>query len=362
MQRFFYFVIVLLLSCQKTPSSTNISFYHWKSNFSIEKNTLQRLENLECKKIYLRIFDVDFEAMQHFPTPIGTLNWRIDSFSNQFLHQYQIVPTVFITNRTFLKINDNQIDTLSKLIYQKILTTLATFTEGGVMPITTWQFDCDWTTATREKYFLLLKKIQSFQQGNNTQISATIRLHQFKFFEREGVPPVASGTLMAYNVGDLDNEEGENSILSLAKLEHFLPKKKNYPLPLDVALPIFSWGVVLRDGQAVLLIHGLQAHDFFTPSVSHFFKEKKDIDNQDIQLFVCQENTYFKGHYLYKNDEVRVETIAPNTLVKCAERLAEKMPPCSDCDIIFYHLDSIHLQRYSDETFKNIKNIFQRHR
>jgi hypothetical protein len=358
MQKLFLIVSILFLGCKKMSTHIDISFYHWKSSFSMDKNTLQRLENLACKKIYLRIFDVDFEDNQTFAQPIGIFNLPKDSLNNQLFKQYQIVPTIFITNRTFLKIRENQIDTLSILIYQKALTFSNALTEGGKTSVKMWQFDCDWTSATREKYFLLLKKIQYLQQKNNIQTSVTIRLHQLKFFEREGVPPVSTGTLMAYNVGDLDNLEGENSILSLPTLEKFLPKKKNYPLPLEVALPIFSWGVVLRDGQAVLLIHGLEESDFLLPSVTPYFQLKP---TNETQTFVCQENIYFKNHYLYKNDEIRLETITPKTLEKCAERLAKTLPSNPNRSIIFYHLDSIHLQRYSDETFKNIKNIFQHH-
>lgn len=358
MQRLFFIVSILFFSCKKTPTNIDINFYHWKSSFTVDKNTLQRIANLDCKKIYLRIFDVDFDENQDFPQPVGTLNLQKSDITNLPFKPYQMVPTIFITNRTFLKIHENQIDTLTNLIYQKVLTYSNALTEGEEVTAKMWQFDCDWTNTTRKKYFLFLKKIQSLQQKNDIRISITIRLHQLKFFEREGVPPVSEGTLMAYNVGDLANLEGENSILSLPKLQSFLPKKKNYPLPLEIALPIFSWGVVLRDGQAILLIHGLAENDFLHPSVTARFLAKKE---NETQIFVCQENTYFKNHYLYKNDEIRLETITPEILEKSAEYLAQKLPSNPNRSIIFYHLDSIHLQRYSDETFKNIKNIFQRY-
>ncbi len=75
-------------------------------------------------------------------------------------------------------------------------------------------------------------------------LSATIRLHQVKYFETTGVPPVKSGMLMFYNTGDLENPSEENSILNIETAELYLSGLEDYPMQLDIVLPLFSWAVV----------------------------------------------------------------------------------------------------------------------
>ena len=134
------------------------AFYHWKTSVKIEKGVQERLKKLSCSKIYLRVFDIDFEQENNFPQPIGELLKPRDSLTRIFLQTQKIIPTVFITNRTFLKLRKNQIDTLVFLTKEKIEAV----TEGGEWKTEMWQFDCDWTSETREKYFLFLYSASRF--------------------------------------------------------------------------------------------------------------------------------------------------------------------------------------------------------
>jgi hypothetical protein len=54
--------------------------------------------------------------------------------------------------------------------------------------------------------------------------------------------------LMMYNLQHAKNFEHENSIFSLKEAQKYL-KRNEYPLPMDVALPVFSWTLVFRNGQ-----------------------------------------------------------------------------------------------------------------
>ena len=79
------------------------------------------------------------------------------------------------------------------------------------------QFDCDWTQITKNNFFYFLSYFKK-QLANRISmttpdplrdlqtepvVSATIRLHQLKFPEKTGVPPVDKGMLMFYNTGNL---------------------------------------------------------------------------------------------------------------------------------------------------------------
>ena len=349
---------VFFFGCRKQSRSVSISFYHWKTDFHLTDFEKNYCKQLKINKLYVRLFDVDWDEASRFPKPIAIL----DSLEKT---DWEIIPTIFITNKTFTQLADNQVDTLAKLIFDKILlkitlpkASLRENTEGG--NFNEIQIDCDWTATTRERFFSFLKKLKTVSQK---KISATIRLHQVKFKEKTGVPPVDAGVLMAYNMGNLEDVKTRNSILDIEILKSYVSKLKNYPLKLDVALPIFSWGVVVRDGEVVKLINNLtknelqQTPQYFPEGMpsAEYFKEKKE------NHFEVLKNTYLKGFYLYKDDEIRIENADSqqvDILEKAADIIAQNINNQS-LTIIFYHLDSVTLQRIRYEELENITHRFQ---
>ena len=344
--------IALFISCQHSKRPVNISFYHWKTGFQLTDFEKKYCNALKINKIYVRFFDVDWDQTAQFPKPIAIVH-------NTEKTPWEIVPTIFITNRTFIQLANNQIDTLVQLILEKIFLKNAALTEG--VDFKEIQIDCDWTTTTQERFFAFLKKIKSI---SNKKITATIRLHQVKFKDKTGVPPVDAGVLMAYNMGNLDDPDSQNSILDLSVLSSYLSKLDDYPLPLDMALPIFSWGVVLRDSEVIKLINNLTTDDL--SDTPEYFLQKKD------NRFEILKNTYLKGFYLYKDDEIRIENTTDkigsdeeSMLYKAADVINQNMD--SGCfyskkeplTVIFYHLDSVMLQRIDYEELENIAHRFK---
>ena len=92
--------------------------------------------------------------------------------------------------------------------------------------------------------------LEAFKKEYRYQLSATIRLHQVKYREETGVPPVDYGVLMYYNMGHI-SAMGANSIYDRSTALRYLGKLREYPLPLDIALPMFAWGVHSADGQVL---------------------------------------------------------------------------------------------------------------
>ena len=344
--------LVFFISCQKQPRQVNTSFYHWKTDFHLSDFEKNYCNQLKINKLYVRLFDVDWDEASHFPKPIAIVNSLEKT-------DWEIIPTIFITNKTFTQLADNQVDTLAELIFETISLKIEGDTEG--VNFNEIQIDCDWTITTRDRFFSFLKKIKTVSQK---KISATIRLHQVKFKEKTGVPPVDAGVLMAYNMGNLEDVKTQNSILDIEILKSYVSKLKNYPLKLDVALPIFSWGVVVRDGEVVKLINNLTKNELqLTPQ---YFIEKKN------NHFEVLKNTYLKGFYLYKDDEIRIEnttqstdSIQGNILEKAADVIAQNIVRGDSfgnnqlLTIIFYHLDSVTLQRIRYEELENIAHRFQ---
>jgi hypothetical protein len=280
---------------------------------------------------------VDWDDEAGFPKPIADVQ---NITSTKFETLSKFVPVVFITNKSFVQIADNQLDTFAVLILNKIKSMVGRYT------ITEIQIDCDWTERTRDTYFLFLKKLKTRLPPHQI-LSVTLRLHQVKDRDKTGIPPVDRAMLMCYNMSNLDDPATENSIINPDLLRGYLKNIGQYPLPLDIALPLFSWGVVLRDGAAIKIINNLNHSEID----SNFNKKTNN-------RYVLMRNSYFKGHYLYENDEIRLEDTPLSYLTETADFISQNIKK-QPLTLAFYHLDSTVLKRYTYENLEDIINHFK---
>ncbi len=332
----FYTVLITIicLSCQPESCSTQFAFYHWKTKVALNITEQNYLHQLPAQRLYLRLFDVDWEPNAQVAVPKADA--QID-----ILPAIEIVPTIYITNRTIRQLDKEGLRELSKRMLERIRLNLPN------QSLTELQIDCDWTTSTREDYFFLLERLRE-QLPKHTQLSATLRLHQYRWPEKTGVPPVDRTMLMFYNMGDLEDWEEPNSILNPDKATAYLQHTNTYPLPIDLALPLFRWGVLFRHGKMIKLINGLTAEDII--AVGGISLDDKQ------QRFRLPESTYLQGYYLYTDDEIRLESIAPQQLIQAAKLL--QVLPCSQKRFVsFYHLDSTLLNNFPADTLQQVQQV-----
>ena len=331
---------LLLFSCMEPSVKVQPSFYHWQTNLDLSVTEQQYLKQLGVEKVYAKFFDVDWDFVQKEALPLA----QIQINSNR-IEQLEIVPTIFITNRTLLNISSAAVDTLASRIYQRILSLSQQIPNTAVREI---QIDCDWTQRTKTAYFNLLKQLKT-QLPATCQLSATIRLHQVKFPKRTGIPPVDRGMLMFYNMGDLENWESDNSILNVPIGKQYLDGAKAYPLTLDVALPIFSWGVLYRNGRMIKLINNLE---------EAALKDTSRFQNLETQRYEVIKSTYLDGYYLYKKDLIRLEQVSYPMLKESAV-LLKNMLKKNDISLSFYHLDTATIKNFPYEQLESIYQILE---
>ncbi|MFM2269248.1 MAG: hypothetical protein RL757_2689 [Bacteroidota bacterium] len=337
------FFTTMFTTCKPPSRNVQTAFYYWKSALQITDFEADFLEKKQVKRLFLRSFDVILGgAHGAVPTPVVDLS---DTNSLQKLVELktknglEVVPTIFIANQIFKEKKED--------LPQKIVLLLERIFKNKIL-FQEIQIDCDWTNETQAAYFDFLKQLAAQSQR---KISATIRLHQVKFFEKTGVPPVVRGTLMAYNVGDM--ETAENSILNESDLQSYLKNFESYPLPLDVALPIYAWGVVVRDGRVTRLINGISAAEMPPPSIEPKIKQISP------NSYEFEADMYFKSYYFYKNDRLRLESISSDLLLSSSKLLSEKIKN-RDLTLTFYHLDSVNLARYEKDFFDQLVATFRR--
>lgn len=257
------FLIVSFIFIQnKKEEPINISFYHWENSYN-QKEIKQ--------KVYIKVLDISYSSK------IEVINTIFQTKPNDIF-----VPVVYITNDTMKNVDYSII---SNQIIRNLKATNLSFEE--------LQIDCDWSSSTQSNYFKLLEDLKV---KLNKTLSATIRLHQIKYYVKTGIPPVDYGVLMYYNMSDISDINTKNSILDndIAKKYHY--NFDSYKLKLKLALPLYSQAIQFRENKALDIFEGAEKKDFD--------ENFKALDNNKYEVI---NSTYFKGRYVYKGDIFRFE-------------------------------------------------------
>ncbi|MFY9077095.1 hypothetical protein [Aliarcobacter butzleri] len=251
---------LIVFSYNKTQTKDiQISFYSWENSFE-EQNINE--------KLYIKVLDVNFS------TKLELLKTNIKETPKNF------IPVIYITNETMKNVDYS-------LVSKAILETLKNYKFDEI------QIDCDWSLSTRSNYFNLLEDLK---EKLDKTISATIRLHQIKYYTKTGIPPVDYGVLMYYNMSNIGDFNTKNSILDneIAKKYHY--NFDTYPLKLKLALPLYSQAIQFREEKAISLFEGVEEKDF-----------NNDFEKLENNRYKVLNSHYFKGRYIYKDDIFRLE-------------------------------------------------------
>jgi hypothetical protein len=334
-------VFLLLLSCTLFSCKKNNNqraFYFWRTTAHLSSEEKQSLTTLNIQKLYVRFFDVDINEETGQAMPKGPLQ-NLDSLG----FQREIVPIIYITNRTLLQTPEAAIKSLANHIYSKI-NTIASNSKTAYGEL---QIDCDWSDKTRAKYFQLLREIKA-EMPEKKALSATIRLHQIKYYSRTGIPPVDKGMLMFYNMGNVTLKDGSNSIFNKGDAEKYAPFLQKYPLNLDVALPIFQWAVVFQEHKTKQILSKKDMPDI--TDTAHFF-------SKDNYHFVAKTGFFQKGFYFKENDEIKIEQLSFEALNEAATLLKQNIKDTSRT-IILFDLDEFNIHYYGTQHLEKIYHSF----
>lgn len=325
-------IVVLCFSCNnKTNNDVKYSFYYWKPSVALTENEKDLLKH--SSTIYVRYFDIKWNNK---PIPVAKV-----SFVNSTFKSLIVIPVIYIKNEVFINISEKEIGSLSKKTLELIDKINKTI---GIKNNSEIQIDCDWNDATKSKYFDFLKELKI---KTHPKVSVTIRLHQIKYYLKTGIPPCDKGVLMFYNMGKLGNSK-KNSIYNTYDASQYVKFIKEYPLSLDIALPIFRWGYVLRNGKIINLLSKIDDSEL---------KQQTFIKSLSQQHFQFLEGIYWKGIYFQKNDEIFIEKISQKELHQATTLLSKHIKRPSN--IIFFDLDSTNVSHFSHEEFSQISSIFR---
>ena len=332
-KRFFVgLVFLLLISCGKNEKPI-VAFYYWKTIFKLSETEKEVLKDNDVSKLYIRYFDIGLYPETKEPIPISPVRFQENT------NGFNVVPVVFIQNKVMSLPNLN-IDDLA----QKTIHLVEEINAKNKIACQEIQIDCDWTLKSKDNY---LKFIEQFKKLSKKKLSATIRLHQVKYFKKTKIPNVDSGVLMYYNMGTIV-PDAENSIYSQKIAVKYLKSLKKYPLHLDFALPIYSWAVHIRNQKVIGLRSKLNANEL-----------QKDINFEKIDaiFFKVKKSNYKNGVFYEENDLLKIEAISSEDLKEMAEELDDNVVQ-RPREIIFYDLDEFNIKNYEKNIFKQVISCF----
>lgn len=350
-------IFVFFSSCGK-PAEVNKGFYFWRTA-SMQTEEQQFLRQQKVRQLYTRLMDVDWNEVQG-AIPVSETD--VESIYRQLNHydslNIQVVPVIFITNKTFERINQDEIPLLATRIVRRCLpgfdSTDNAYESRNYLSLynprhrpAEIQFDCDWTAKTAPAFFKFLQEVKTLLP-DSTVISATIRLHQYKYFSKTGVPPVDRGMLMLYNISDPKKYSPVNSIFDAQQAKAYFTNNKKYPLPLDIALPSWSWCIVYRNKEFYQIENGLNEADlkqlsFLKPRGNHFYTVTQD--------------TVFRNLFLRPGDEIKAEGTDAASLQQAA-KLAQAAVNSDRYTVTFFDLSYKDIKQFPDETFSKLYAAF----
>jgi hypothetical protein len=296
----------------------------------VNETEKKAVDSLKVENVYVRFFDVDKKLNKISPVGI------IQNFDATKLN-VNYIPTVFITNQTFLNTSKDQVKILAKDVYNFLSETAE---RGSLKNFNEIQIDCDWTKSTRENYFMFLSELKHI---SGKKLSATLRLHQVKFKEQEGVPPLDKMVLMCYATENPTDQSENNSILDLKIAKDYLKNLNDYPIRLDVALPIYSWAILTNHQGRIKLINSFSEQDLIGKPVKKirngFYEVEDDFFVRNFYvLMLYLALLYVTKTLISKGFTIKVERISPELLVETKSFIDTKLS--YNYRLIYYHLDS----------------------
>ena len=351
-------------SCRKKASKSTRethypSFYFWRSVLKFYQNDRILADSLGVKHFYLRLLDLDYNAA------IGAVEQKASLSANSpdDLLKFELTPVVYITNAVFLNLNPMDIGRLAENVAENVESHLDNFAyhfmntqniqiendssynlakKQWKSRIKEIQIDCDWTQKTKDNYFAFLLRLKKLLADK--RISVTIRLWQYKYRSKAGIPPVDRGMLMCYNVADPRNNQTENAIADFNSISQYI-EEGGYPLELDVALPLFSWGSIFRADKFVGLVGNSDPVTLSNKYPNSF--EGKPNSNK-LRL---KEDMVLGRFYLREGDEVRFQRASKEDIDQTIT-LLKKHIDMKQSQIAFFDWNEYQINYYGEKQIK----------
>ena len=156
-----------------------------------------------------------------------------------------------------------------------------------------------------------------------------------------GIPPADKALLMCYNMGNLRNPNTVNSIIDPEEMSKYLSVNQAYPMPLDAALPLFSWYVWYRDREYKGLVYPTE------------LEHLSGLTRKDNRLYFTKD-TLWNGRLFLNGDWLREEITSIKALHKAKHLINHQLGGQPINRLALFHLDSLILKKYAPDALEEI--------
>lgn len=332
-------IITLVVSCSSPEKRTldeQNSFCYWKTTFTFDSLDNNVWKQTTANHMYIRYFDVGWDNTTKQAKPISTIVANKDSLPCK-----HITPSIFFSNNVFEQSTNQQLDTLVARIKSRIEQTNEQFAiQDFTNKYSEILIDCDWSKGTKEKFFYFIEKLKEVIP--NKEITTTLRLWQYKNPAMAGIPPVKRVLLMCYNLQAANEYDIENSIVTLDEIKKYVTGI-SYPLKTDIALPLFSWGVIFRNKEFKGVIRNATCENY---------SNNKQYTKIEENRFRLNEEMVIGDFFARPGDEIRVEALSPKELQELTKYLLSEIKTDKYSRITFFAWDTNNIPT------NEIKNIY----
>jgi hypothetical protein len=137
-------------------------------------------------------------------------------------------------------------------------------------------------------------------------------------------------------MGNLKNPATINSIIESAELKKYITNLEEYPLALDIALPIFDWKVLYRNNVYTGLFRDLPDTLLQQPGIAR----------QAGNTYTLLRDTVLNGYTIKMGDMIRKEDANFEEVIQSIQLLRPKLVT-DNFTVVLFHLDSLTLHKYS---------------
>lgn len=307
------------------PAPAIASVHSWATRWAPDSGQRSLVDTLRGR-VYLRLMDIDLDPLGGGLRTIAPL-----AFEAPWPTGREAVPTVFLRERALRGLDSAA---LHGLALRVVRTTRLILGSRSI----SWkelQIDCDWSAGTRDAYFSLLRSTAGLLDSGRT-VSSTLRLHQVRDRETMGVPPVKRVLLMLYNMGPTSASAEDTAMLDLSSTSPWLATLKTYPTRLDLALPVWTWWVHLRDTTVVGLVQGR------LPDPTR----ENALEPLGSGRFRVRRSTWMAGTFFREGDVIKVESASPEALHALVNLVVPHLKPDPGRDVSFFSLDALPSPRF----------------
>ncbi len=177
-------------------------------------------------------------------------------------------------------------------------------------------------------------------------LSATIRLHQVKYADETGIPPVDRGLLMCYNISNVKDFNVSNSIFDIKEAEKYTNNLSEYKLPLDIALPVYSWGVVFSAQKFKMIINNINTEEL---------EDRNNFEQVNKNYYKAVKRIVVNGYQIDKNEMIRFENSGYEDILRFSGRIKLNN---KNFTVSLFHLDEKTINNMKKNEAENIYKSF----